>query len=310
LLRRSLITAAALSAALILVAGAQSRTHAQSETHGPSNARAFPVTIHAANGDVTISKLPTRIVSLSPTATEDLFAVGAGRQVIAVDEDSDYPKAAPRTKLSGFTPNAEAVAAYNPDLVIVSNDGGIVGQLQKLGMTVLLEPAADTIAQAYDEIRQIGAATGHAPAATRVVRGMESKLTRLIRSVPKTRRHLRVFHELSPDYYSATSATFIGRVYKLFGFKNIADAADSSHTGYPQLSGEYILSANPQLVVLADSVCCGQKAATAAVRPGWQQLAAVKQRRVVAVDDSIASRWGPRLVAFAQTIAAVARKSG
>ena len=270
----------------------------------------FPVTIHAANGTVTITKQPTRVVSLSPSATEDLFALGAGKQVIAVDEDSDYPKQAPRTKLSGFTPNAEAIAGYNPDLVVVSNDGGIVAQLQKLGVTVLLEPAPDTIAQAYDEIRQLGAATGQGAGAATVVRGMERKLTRLIRSVPKARRHLRVFHELSPDYYSATSATFIGRVYKLFGFTNIADAADSTHTGYPQLSGEYVISADPQLVVLADSVCCGTSAASIAARPGWSELAAVKRHRVVAVNDSIASRWGPRLVDFVAAVARVARASG
>jgi iron complex transport system substrate-binding protein len=296
LLRRSLIV---VFAALALAGAASSRT-----------TTAFPVTIHAANGDVVISKQPARIVSLSPSATEDLFAAGAGKQVIAVDEDSDYPKQAPKTKLSGFQPNAEAVAGYNPDLVIVSNDGGIIGQLQKLGFTVLLEPAPDTIAQAYDEIRQIGTATGHAPAASKVVHGMEKRLTALIRSVPKSRRHLRVFHELSPDYYSATSTTFIGRIYKLFGFSNIADAADATHTGYPQLSGEYVISSNPQIVVLADSVCCGQKAATVGSRPGWQQIAAVKQHRVVAVDDSVASRWGPRLIEFAAAVARVARANG
>jgi iron complex transport system substrate-binding protein len=279
-------------------------------TASSHRAAAFPVTIHAANGDVTITKQPTRVISLSPTATEDLFALGAGKQVIAVDEDSDYPKQAPRTKLSGFTPNAEAVAGYNPDLVIVSNDGGIVAQLQKLGIAVLLEPAADTIAQAYDQIRQLGAATGHASGATKVVRGMQRKLTALIRSVPKSRRHLRVFHELSPDFYSATSATFIGRVYKLFGFSNIADGAANTNTDFPQLSAEYVVSANPQIVVLADSVCCGTTAATVAARPGWSELAAVTQHRVVAVDDSIASRWGPRLVNFAAVVARVARASG
>jgi len=296
LLRRSLIV---VFAALALAGAASSHTTA-----------AFPVTIHAANGDVVISKRPVRIVSLSPSATEDLFAAGAGKQVVAVDEDSDYPKQAPKTKLSGFQPNAEAVAGYNPDLVIVSNDGGIIAQLQKLGITALLEPAPDTVAQAYDEIRQIGAATGHAPAAATVVRGMEKRLTALIRSVPKSRRHLRVFHELSPDYYSATSTTFIGRIYKLFGFSNIADAADATHTGYPQLSGEYVISSDPQIVVLADSVCCGQKASTVASRPGWSQVAAVKQHRVVAVDDSVASRWGPRLIEFAAAIARVARTNG
>ena len=298
MLRRSLIVA---FAALVLAGAASSH---------PFTAASFPVTIHAANGDVVISKRPVRIVSLSPSATEDLFAAGAGKQVVAVDEDSDYPKQAPKTKLSGFQPNAEAVAGYNPDLVIVSNDGGIIAQLQKLGITALLEPAPDTVAQAYDEIRQIGAATGHAPAAATVVRGMEKRLTALIRSVPKSRRHLRVFHELSPDYYSATSTTFIGRIYKLFGFSNIADAADATHTGYPQLSGEYVISSDPQIVVLADSVCCGQKASTVASRPGWSQVAAVKQHRVVAVDDSVASRWGPRLIEFAAAIARVARTNG
>jgi iron complex transport system substrate-binding protein len=296
-LRRSLVLVAALAAVL-----------APSSAARPA-ASSFPVTIHAANGDVVIKAKPTRIVSLSPTGTEDLFAVGAGSQVIAVDNDSDYPKSAPRTSLSGFTPNVEAIAGYKPDLVVLSNDvGGLVASLQKLGVTVLLEPAADNIAQAYDEIRQLGSATGHAPKATKVVRGMETTLTKLLRSVPKTQRRQTVYHELDPTYYSATSATFIGRVYKLFGFKNIADAADTTHSGYPQLSAEYIVSSNPAIVVLADSVCCGQSAATVAARPGWSGISAVKHHRVIAVDDSVASRWGPRIVDFARAIAAVARK--
>jgi iron complex transport system substrate-binding protein len=296
-LRRSLVLVATLAVALTAVAAAGSRPQAS-----------FPITIQAANSPVTIARQPARIVSLSPTLTEDLFAVGAGQQVVAVDDQSDYPKQAPRTKLSGITPNAEAIAAYDPDLVIVSYDGPIIGQLQKLGMTVLLEPAIDTMAQAYEQIRQVGRATGHVAQAAKVVRNMQVKFTKAIRSVPKTHRHLRVYHELTPDYYSTTSSTFIGRVYKLFGFQNIADAADNTHSGYPQLSGEYILKANPQLVVLADSVCCGQQPATVAARPGWAQLDAVKQQRVIAVDDSIASRWGPRLVNFVAAIAAAARR--
>jgi len=296
-LRRSIILAVALAAVFTLAASAA--------TPAPS----FPVTVHAANGDVVVKQRPVRIVSLSPSATEDLYAVGAGSQVVAVDDQSDYPKQAPRTKLSGFTPNVEAIASYNPDLVLISNDGGLSDSLGKLGITVLLEPAPDNVAQAYDEIRQIGQATGHAATATKVVRGMEKTLTSLIRSVPKKSRHLKVFHELSPDFYSATSSTFIGRIYKLFGFRNIADAADSSHTGYPQLSPEYIISANPDIVVLADDVCCGQSPKTVAARPGWSNVSAVKKHRVIAVDDSIASRWGPRIIDFARAIAKVARQS-
>ena len=297
MLRRSLVLLAALAAVLAAVSG------------GAASRSVFPVTIHAANGDVVIQARPTRIISLSPTGTEDLFAVGGGSQVIAVDNDSDYPKSAPRTTLSGFTPNVEAIAGYKPDLVVLSNDtGGLVSSLQRLGITVLLEPAADTIAQAYDEIRQLGSATGHAPQAAKVVGGMERTLTALLRSVPKAQRHQTVYHELDPTYYSATSSTFIGRIYKLFGFTDIADAADATHTGYPQLSAEYIVKANPDIVVLADSVCCGQTAATVAARPGWSGIAAVKDHRVIAVNDSVASRWGPRIVDFARAIATVARK--
>jgi iron complex transport system substrate-binding protein len=297
--RRSLVLLAALAAVfVVLVPAAAPRTVAD-----------FPVTIHAANGDVTIKARPTRIVSLSPTSTEDLFAVGAGKQVIAVDDQSDYPKQAPQTKLSGFTPNIEAIASYNPDLVVVSNDGGLVASLEKLGMTVLLQPAADNVAQAYEEIRQLGKATGHTADATKVVRSMQEKLTALIRSVPKKSRHLKIYHELTPDYYSATSSTFIGRLYRLFGFRNIADAADKSGFGYPQLSAEYIVAENPDIVVLADSICCAQNAASVAARPGWANVNAVKRKRVVAINDSVASRWGPRLVDFARAVAAVARRS-
>ena len=297
MLRRSLVLLAALAAVFVVVQLAAARSSAD-----------FPVTIHAANGDVVIQARPMHIVSLSPTATEDLFAVGAGKQVIAVDDQSDYPKQAPRTKLSGFTPNAEAIASYNPDLVVVSNDGGIVSALQKLGITVLLEPAAKNVAEAYDEIRQLGRATGNTEAATGLVRSMQKRLTALIRSVPKRSRHLKVFHELTPDYYSATSATFIGRIYRLFGFRNIADAA-SSTSPYPQLSGEFIVASNPDIVVLADSICCAQNASTVAARAGWDHLAAVQKKRVVAIDDSVASRWGPRIVDLARAVAAVARRS-
>ena len=99
--------------------------------------------IEAANGTVEITARPEAIVSLSPTATEMLFAIGAGDQVVAVDEFSYYPEEAPVTELSGFTPNLEAIGAYAPDLVVVANDlDGIVGALEAVGVPVLLLPAA------------------------------------------------------------------------------------------------------------------------------------------------------------------------
>jgi iron complex transport system substrate-binding protein len=252
---------------------------------------------------------PHRIVSLSPTATESLFAIGAGKQVVAVDDQSDYPKRAPKTTLSGFTPNVEAIAGYRPDLVIVQYDaGGVVEALRKLGIRVLVQPSAKNLALAYAEIRQLGVVTAHKRSAAAVVKRMKAAIAKALASTPK--RRLSVYHELSPDFYSATSKTFIGGIYKLFGLRNIADAADSTASGYPQLSGEYILGADPSLIVLADTRCCGQTVAAVGKRPGWSGVAAVRTQSVVAVDDSVASRWGPRVVQFVQAVAKVLRKHG
>jgi cobalamin transport system substrate-binding protein len=244
---------------------------------------------------------PRRIVSLSPTATESLFAIGAGKQVIAVDDQSDYPKRAPKTSLSGYTPNVEAIAGYRPDLVILQGDANdAVAGLRRLQIRAVIQPAAKTLAQAYVQIRQLGTLTGHKKAATKVASGMKLSIARIVKATPK--RRLSVYHELTPDFYSATSSTFIGRIYKLFGLRNIADAADSTGSGYPQLSGEYILASNPSLVVLADTRCCGQSAAAVSRRPGWSGVAAVRTGSVVGIDDSIASRWGPRIVQFVRAV--------
>jgi iron complex transport system substrate-binding protein len=257
----------------------------------------------------TMAASPHHIVSLSPTATESLFAIGAGKQVVAVDDQSDYPKRAPHTSLSGYTPNVEAIAGYKPDLVVLSgNPGDVVSGLRRLNIRVLLQPAAKNLAEAYAQIRQLGVVTGHRKAANAVAARMKKTIARTVKAVPK--RNLTVYHELDPTYYSATSNTFIGRIYKLFGLRNIADPAASSGSDYPQLSGEYILSANPSLIVLADTRCCGQSAATVASRPGWSGIAAVRNHRVVGIDDSIASRWGPRIVNFVQSVAkALGRKT-
>jgi iron complex transport system substrate-binding protein len=255
------------------------------------------------------TRIPHRIISLSPTSTESLFAIGAGKQVIAVDDQSDYPKRAPRTKLSGYTPNVEAIAGYRPDLVVLSGDpGGIVDGLHRLGIRTLLQPAPKNLTGAYTEIQQLGTVTGHVRAATKLVQRMKRQIARAVKSAQKPR--LSVYHELTPDYFSATSTSFIGRIYRLFRLRNIADAADSTGSGYPKLSGEYIISANPSLIVLADSRCCGQSADTVAKRPGWSALTAVRNHAVLAVDDSVASRWGPRIVDFVRAIGRALNKIG
>ncbi len=253
------------------------------------------------------SKFPHRIVSLSPTATEDLFAIGAGKQVIAVDDQSDYPKSAPRTTLSGFTPNVEAVVAYHPDLVVISySPKDFAGALAKAHIRVLLQPFAVTFKDAYAQMLQLGRVTGRLEAAKALVARMKARIAKLVRSVPK--KPLSVYDELSPDYYSATGASIIGEILRLFGLKNIADAAPGAGSaGAVQLSAEYIVSANPDLIVLADTRCCGQSRAKVAQRPGWGTIAAVRKGAIAVIDDSIASRWGPRLVNFVNAVASALR---
>jgi iron complex transport system substrate-binding protein len=253
---------------------------------------------------VTVTKQPRRVVSLSPTATETLFAVGAGAQVVAVDDQSDYPKQAPRTALSGFTPNVEAIVGYRPDLVIVTYDTkGLVSSLERLGIPVVLHTPARTLKAAYQQMRQLGLVTGHAPEAGALVARTKKRIAAITGRARSKAAGRSVFHELSPDYYSASSSSFVGAVYALFGLENIADAADGSRSGYPQLSAEYIVAKNPDLIVLADTVCCGQSVAGVKTRPGWDRIDAVRTGSIVRIDDSIASRWGPRVVNFVRAVA-------
>jgi iron complex transport system substrate-binding protein len=252
---------------------------------------------------------PRRIVSLSPTGTESLFAIGAGDRVIAVDDQSSFPPQAPRTELSGFQPNVEAVAAYRPDLVVAAGEGtaAAVRGLRKLGVKVVVQPAAESLRDAYAQVEELGRLTGHAERAREVVAEMRAGISAAVDSAPSG-RGLSVFHELSPDYFSADSKSFIGRIYRLFGLANIADeAAAAAGSGYPQLSSEYIVAADPDLIVLADVKCCGQSPATVRRRAGWAGVAALRDGGVVAVDDDVASRWGPRVPRFAARIAAAIR---
>jgi iron complex transport system substrate-binding protein len=264
--------------------------------------------VTASNGKVTLDAEPKRIISLSPTATEDLFQVGAGSQVVAVDDDSDYPGDAPVTKLSGLDPNAEAVIGYDPDLVVVEADAdGLLSALAKVHVPVLVEPAAATLADAYAEIDQIGQATGHVVKARQTVASMKTEIDGYVKQAGSSHDTESYYWELGASpYYSATSSTFIGQIVGLFGLKNIADAADkASDGGYPELSEEYIVAAQPQIIFLADNEPAdgGQAPAVVAARPGWSAIPAVQHGEIIPLNDDVASRWGPRLPQLVQQIA-------
>ncbi|WP_116449946.1 ABC transporter substrate-binding protein [Blastococcus litoris] len=296
----------ALPVALLLALTACGDDSADSGTATPdsSGSDAFPVTVTGADGELTLDEQPETIVSMSASATEMLFAIGAGDQVEAVDDNSNYPEDAPTTDLSAFTPNAEAIAEYAPDLVVLSDDlNGIVDALDALSVPTLLLPAAETLDDSYEQIETLGDATGHAGEADEVVADMQDRIAAAVDSVPAEAQGMRVYHELDPSFYSAASSTFIGSVYTQFGLENIADGAPDATGGYPQLSAEYIAGQAPGLIVLADTKCCGETAETVAQRPAFGTLPAVVDGRILEADDDVASRWGPRVADFAESVA-------
>ena len=266
---------------------------------------AFPVTLQTPTGDLVLDDQPIRILSLSPTATEILFAIGAGDQVIAVDDQSNYPPEAPTSDISGFTPNLEAILALEPDLVVHSYLPEDIEQgLSNVGIPSLTQYAAASLNDTYLQITQLGAATGANAGAESTVQEMQQKIDELMASVNvPDGSSFTFYHELDPTYFSVTSSTFIGQVYALFGLINIADEAEGAGSGYPQLSEEYILSQNPDLIFLADTKCCAQDIEIVTQRNGWNALSAVTEGKVIELDDDIASRWGPRVVDFLKAIA-------
>jgi cobalamin transport system substrate-binding protein len=309
--RRLPLLAAALALAGAAAGCGGSQAGTASQAAATSGSASFPVSVTAANGPVRVKARPHAIVSLSPTATEMLYAIGAGSQVKAVDSLSDYPPQAPRTKLSAYQPNAEAIAADKPDLVIESQDtGGLTKHLAAFGVPVLDLPAPASLAGEYAEFTQLGRVTGHLAQAQQEVSRLRAQLRQITAAMPHHAAPLTYYYELDQTYYSVTSRTFVGQLLGLLGMKSIADAAKgaASAGGYPQLSAEYVLRANPDYIILADTLCCQQNAGTVAKRPGWSGLAAVRAGHIIALNDDIASRWGPRVTDLLRTVqTAVAR---
>jgi iron complex transport system substrate-binding protein len=293
--------------AAVALTGCANREQAASTspTTGAPAEAAFPVQLAGPDGrTITLNHRPERIVSLSASSTETLYAIGAGEQVAAVDDQSNFPSGVPRTSLSGLTPNIEAIAEYQPDLVVAHSDANdLVAGMAKLNKPVLILPSARTLDEMYEQFRLLGRATGHVAEAEDLATRTRTEIETIVADAPRAVRPLTYYHELTTELYSATSKTFIGQVYGLFGLSNVADAADTVDSGgYPKLSAEHILQSNPDLIFLADTRCCGESAETVAKRPGWNTVRAVQEGNVVALDDDLASRWGPRIVELVRTV--------
>jgi iron complex transport system substrate-binding protein len=265
----------------------------------------YPLTVKFGGYVTTIPKKPTKIVSLSPSATEIFYAVGAGSQILAVDSLSNFPANAPVSQISAFEPNVEAILAKKPDLVLLSVDSikapQIRDALMKFDIPVLMEKAPATLKDVYAENTLLARVTDRQAGAAKLNASMARSIKNIVAKAKKSVK-IRIYHELDDTYYSVTSNTFIGKVYKDFGAINIADAASGADSsGYPQLSAEYLVKSDPQVIFLADAQY-GVTADSVSKRAGWSQISAVKNSKIVELPADIPSRWGPRLVNFYRLI--------
>lgn len=288
----------------------ETRAEADAGVTTTSLASDFPVTV----GDLTLDAEPVRVVSMSASATETLFAIGAGDKIVAVDTFSNYPAQADAlTKLDAYQPSVEAISGLEPDLVVISYDpGNLVEQLSALDIPVFTAGAVPDLEGAYRQMEQLGALTGRLPEALQLSEMVRSAIESLVAGAVVVDPPLSYFYELDPTPYTVTSNTFVGGVMSLFGLTNIADGVEPGND-YPQLSAEVVVERDPDMIFLADTKCCAQSLATLAARDGWGDLTAVRSGNVVQLDDDVASRWGPRLVELvrvvAETVAAVAAAS-
>jgi iron complex transport system substrate-binding protein len=261
---------------------------------------AFPYEVERSDGKtLTLDAAAERIVSLSPGATEIIYAIGAEASLAAVDKQADYPEAAAsfEPKVDAYEPNIETIAALEPDLVIVASDiGGVVAALDALDIPALfidLDTAVLTIDAVLEQIHTLGHVTGRTEAADSLYTALEVRIDAVVEQIGTVSDGPTVYHELDSTYYSASQESFIGNLYVTLGARNIA--GDGGGSAYPQLTNEAIIAANPQIIVLADEEF-GVTVDSVKSRPGWDAIDAVTNGRIYGVDPDIISRPGPRIV--------------
>jgi len=267
-----------------------------------ASAPSYPIEVRRSDGKtLTVGQAPKRIVSLSPGATEILYAIGAEGQIAAVDKQADYPDAAKDfpTKVDAFEPNVEAIAALQPDLVIVATDiNGLVARLDGLNIPVYfadINTDIKTVDDVMTQINLLGRVTGHNDQAAALLDTLGQRLRAVkdkVQGINQTTSP-KVYHELDSTFFTASEGSFVGDLYRTLRARNIA--GDGGGNPYPQMTQEAIIASDPDVIVLADEEF-GVSIDSVKARPGWANIAAVKNNRIVAIDPDIISRPGPRIV--------------
>jgi iron complex transport system substrate-binding protein len=298
--------ALALSLALLLALTAACGDDGDNGTSAPTvtatAAVQYPLTLtDGKSRSVTLEGAPQRIASLSPAATEILFAIGAGDQVAAVEKFSDYPpEAKTRQQLDAFEPSVEAIAGAQPDLVFVFYDpGNLVDGLARAGLTVFFLETPTSVEGVLEQIRLLGQATGHPQEADELVATMQQAIDDIQERLADVEQGPRLFHEVDNQLYTVAPASFVGSLYTILKVRNIAAGTDQA---FPQLSQEAIIEKDPEVIILGDAAG-GESPETVKARPGWGSISAVKNDRIYVIDPDIVSRPGPRLVDALETLA-------
>ncbi len=258
--------------------------------------------------EVTLAAPAQRIVSLAPSNTEILFALGAGQALVGRDDFSDYPaEAAQAPSIGSLYPNvnAETVVALQPDLVLAAGitNPDDVKKLADLGLTVYTTKKAASLDDIYNDILAIGALTGNSAAAETLVAGLKARVQAAIDKTSPLSKKPVVFYEVDATEpqkpWTAGKGTFIEVLINLAGGINAGSLADD----YFQMSFEQLVTQDPDLIVLGSATYGGQTPELVAQRPGWEALKAIKNKAVYTFDDNLVSRPGPRVVEGIETLA-------
>ncbi len=268
----------------------------------PTTAPAKSTFTDGLGREVTLKGTPQRIISIAPSNTEILFAIGAGNQVVGRDQFSDYPEATKNVTDIGPTTsdklNTEKIVSLKPDLVLAAeiNTPEQVKQLEDLGITVYYLKNPHTLDEMYGNLEIVARLTGHEAETATLIESLKKRVAAVDEKIAPVNSRPSVFYELdSTDPskpYTAGKGSFITLLIERAGGHNIAADLD----GYPQMSLEQIVAADPNFIILGDATWGGVTPEMVASRPGWENLSAVKNKKVVPFDDNLVSRPGPRLV--------------
>ena len=261
--------------------------------------------------EISLNGPAQKVISIAPSNTEILFAIGAGPQVIGRDQLSDYPaEAAAITDVgSAFEAlNTELIVSLQPDLVLAAeiNTPEQVKQLEDLGLTVYYLKNPLTLEEMYSNLELVAQLTGHEAETTALIESLKARVAAVDEKIAPLSSRPSVFYELDATDpakpYTAGNGTFINLLIDRAGAFNIA----SDIEGYPQLSLEQVVAADPAFIILGDSAY-GVTPETIASRPGWENLSAVTNNQVFPFDDNLVSRPGPRLVDALEQLAKLIR---